>query len=183
MQAPDSPTENLPVPFESMARSVLAIVTEGKTVPAALRELGEPMSLSYFLRRLKKNPDLAREYDEARQSQAMSMADQVIDIADSERDSARARNMIDARKWLASKLDPRVFGDRIDLNIEQSVSIKSALEAAESRILRPMCDLANQRQPQVIDLEAEIIDGHSDNESARPERRDAGLNSLDDLLA
>lgn len=165
MQAPENTTENLPVPFESMARQVLAIVTEGKTVPAALRDLGEPMSLSYFLRKLKRSPDLAREYEEARQAQAMSMADQVIDIADSERDSARARNMIDARKWLASKLDPRVFGDRLELNIEQSVSIKSALQAAEARVLRPISDLRNVQEAQVIEYNDQITHEPADNES------------------
>ena len=184
MQATESATENLPVRFsESVAQQILDQIADGKILPRAIQSVGLSMTSSNFIRAVLRNPKLAQAYDEARVAQASALAEQALEVADTERDSARARNMIDVRKWLAAKLNPRQFGDRIDLNIEQSVSIKSALEAAESRILRPMSDLINQRQSQVIDLEAEIIDGRGDNESARPERRDAGLNSLDDLLA
>lgn len=174
------------VTFEDKARQVLDLIADGRTLPSALEKVGVQMLSSNFIRAVKSRPELAHEYDVARVSQAAALADQMLDIADTERDSARARNMIDVRKWMAAKLDPRQFGDRLDLNIEQAVSIRSALDAAETRVLRPMRDLAQIVDAQVIDSTGESLAKPSDNESASPaqvpQRRDAGANDLDALL-
>ena len=49
----------------------------------------------------------------AREKQADFYADEIITIADTEPDAAIARVRIDARKWTASKLRPKVYGDRV----------------------------------------------------------------------
>ena len=42
---------------------------------------------------------------------------------------------VDARKWIASKLKPRVYGDRIDMTVrDERISVIGALEAAQSRV-------------------------------------------------
>ena len=62
----------------------------------------------------------------ARERQADFMASQTVDIADdTTKDSgfagsvavARSRLRIDARKWLASKLAPKKYGDKIDATL------------------------------------------------------------------
>lgn len=55
-------------------------------------------------------------YARAREVQADVLADEIIEIADTEPDPNRARVMIDARKWLASKLRPKKYGDRVALD-------------------------------------------------------------------
>ena len=59
---------------------------------------------------------LGEQYARARQAQAEVIADEVVDIADSEEDPAKARVRIDARKWYAGKMKPKVYGDKIDVN-------------------------------------------------------------------
>src|SRR5262245_11654904 len=69
---------------------------------------------------LKINADFAFMYHQARQDQADTLADEIISIADSVwdcTDNARvnaARLAVDARKWVASKLKPKVYGDRVE---------------------------------------------------------------------
>jgi len=68
-------------------------------------------------------------YARAREVQADVLADEVIEIADTEPDPNRARVMIDARKWLASKLRPKKYGDRVELDhkVESNPGIQVTL--------------------------------------------------------
>lgn len=61
------------------------------------------------------------QYARAREEQADFYADQIIDIADEAKDANLARLQIDARKWKASKLQPKKYGDKIDLNHSGSI--------------------------------------------------------------
>jgi len=54
-------------------------------------------------------------YARAREDQADWHADEIVAIADTETDAAKARNRIDARKWKAAKLKPKVYGDRVNV--------------------------------------------------------------------
>ena len=65
---------------------------------------------------LDKNPEFAQMYAHARERQQEVFAAQVIAIADTERDTAKARNMMDARTWYAARVAPRKWGDRIEVD-------------------------------------------------------------------
>lgn len=70
------------------------------------------------------------QYARAREAQADAMADEILQIADDGQNDtyvdeegrprtdtdviARSRLRVDARRWLASKLKPKVYGDKID---------------------------------------------------------------------
>jgi hypothetical protein len=44
--------------------------------------------------------------------------------------------MVDARKWTAAKLRPKVYSERVDIEVGQhQISIRGALEAAQARLL------------------------------------------------
>jgi hypothetical protein len=46
------------------------------------------------------------------------------------------RLRVDVRKWAASKLKPKTYGERLDLSVSnEPISIISALEAAQRRVL------------------------------------------------
>lgn len=63
---------------------------------------------------MKADGELAQQYALARQLQADFYADEIIEIADNSTvPHERARLQIDARKWLASKLKPKAYGDKI----------------------------------------------------------------------
>lgn len=71
---------------------------------------------------LDKNPDFARLYAHARERQQEVFAAEVINIADTEKDSAKARNMMDARKWYAARVAPRKWGDRVEIDAKVEVT-------------------------------------------------------------
>jgi hypothetical protein len=44
---------------------------------------------------------------------------------------------VDARKWVASKLKPKTYGDRIDVAVtDNRISVMDALKEAKQRVLR-----------------------------------------------
>ena len=53
------------------------------------------------------------QYEEAVRLKAMKWADEVVDIADDNKDVNRDRLRVDTRKWLLSKVLPKVYGDKL----------------------------------------------------------------------
>lgn len=51
-------------------------------------------------------------------------AEEIVIIADSCTDPHKARLQIDARKWYASKLAPKKYGDKLDLNANHTGTIE-----------------------------------------------------------
>jgi len=90
-----------------------------------------------FRKRLNSDETFQARYARAKEDAADTLFDQVLSIADSQEgdviqvdgnDSVnhdninRARLRIDARKWLAGKLRPKVYGDKIDVNNKHDMS-------------------------------------------------------------
>jgi len=67
--------------------------------------------------------DLQNQYARAREQQADHYFEQVVEIADTEEDPQRARVMIDARKWVAGKMRPKIYGDRVDHNVGGGINV------------------------------------------------------------
>jgi hypothetical protein len=74
---------------------------------------------------LARVPEFAEQYAHARDSQADTLADEILDIADDGSNDymgddetyngdavARSKLRVDARKWIASKLKPKKYGDK-----------------------------------------------------------------------
>lgn len=62
--------------------------------------------------------EFQEQYARARRAQAEMYAEQVIEIADSVAEGAdvqRDRLRVDTRKWVACKLLPKVYGDKVDV--------------------------------------------------------------------
>ena len=145
--------------------NVIAHVLGGDTLKDALQKVG--ISQPYFHELLGSDKKSALAYARATELRADNLADEALQIADNEPDAAKARNQIQVRQWLASKLYAKRYGDRIDLNVTQTIDIGSTLAEARSRLL-PMRD-----QQQIIDVETRAIPSDSahgprDNESSAP---------------
>lgn len=74
-------------------------------------------------------------YADAQQQAADALAEEIIDIADTETDANRARVRVDSRKWLASKFLPRKYGEKLDLTVNQQIDLKGAIESGRARAL------------------------------------------------
>ena len=75
-----------------------------------------------------KTGTLSDQYARARETQADHYFDQVIEIADKAKD---ARLQVDARKWVAGKLRPKKYSDKIDLNLTGSMTVNIASDDAD----------------------------------------------------
>ena len=75
-------------------------------------------SIGTILRWVGENEDFQKQYARAREIQAETHADDIVSIADGPLmddsvKTARDRLRVDARKWVASKLLPKKYGDKI----------------------------------------------------------------------
>jgi hypothetical protein len=65
------------------------------------------------------------QYERSRNVGLDVVADDVIHIADNPGgDVAKARLRFDARRWYLSKLAPKRYGDRLDLNVDAKVEVR-----------------------------------------------------------
>lgn len=73
---------------------------------------------------LRKDEEFQADYARAREAQAEFYADEIVKIADDCTDAGKARLQMDARKWYASKLAPKRYGDKIDVNANVTGEVK-----------------------------------------------------------
>jgi hypothetical protein len=85
-----------------------------------------------FYRWISENEDLRHKYTCAREEQAEFLADQIIKISNGEGkdDTAfvgknfidRDRLKVEARKWIAAKLKPKKYGDKIEQETKLTIT-------------------------------------------------------------
>lgn len=73
---------------------------------------------------LREEPPFRLQYAQAREDQADHYADEIVEISDAAEDPAKARLQIDARKWVAAKLRPKKYGDKLDVGGDVGLSIR-----------------------------------------------------------
>lgn len=92
---------------------------------------------SAVLRWLRDKEDFRSQYAHAREEQADFWADEIIEISDApmsepfEVQQAKLRS--DNRKWIASKLKPKKYGDRVQNDVNLGDSTLEALMAGRQR--------------------------------------------------
>lgn len=57
--------------------------------------------------------------------------------SDETRHPGITRNMLETAKWTAAKRNPKTYGEKLDLQVTQSLDISDVLEAAAKRIALP----------------------------------------------
>jgi hypothetical protein len=78
---------------------------------------------------LTKHPEFSERYAHAREAQAETHADRIVEIADDETlDPNHKRIMVDARKWVASKLKPKRYGDKAEVEHKGDVGLTIVLK-------------------------------------------------------
>jgi hypothetical protein len=105
---------------QELAFLICERISEGESLRSICSTPDMPCKAIIF-KWLSDKPEFLDQYARAREEQAESMADEIVAIADSVEASdnvavQKARLQIDARKWVASKLKPKRYGDRLDLS-------------------------------------------------------------------
>lgn len=72
---------------------------------------------------IREKPEFEARYARAKEQSAENFADQLIEIADNCEDPNKARLQIETRKWIAAKLLPKRYGDKIDINKTVDIAI------------------------------------------------------------
>ena len=99
---------------DEKAKEICALLASGMSLIKICQRDDMPNRVTVY-RWLLNNSDFSDQYTRAREEQADFYADEITDIADTEEDPQKARVRIDARKWVASKLKPKKYGDRLDV--------------------------------------------------------------------
>lgn len=148
--------------MQENVRKIIEAISAGASLKHALT--CQDMTAGAFNHALSKDREAATAYIRAQEIRADLLADEIIDIADTEPDAQVARNRIDARKWIASKHHSKRYGDRIDVNVTQSIDISATLAEARGRV-RSISDQSKTIEAQAIDITNVSASRPSDCES------------------
>jgi len=107
-------------------------IAEGNSLTSYCKQPNTPSKVTVMRWLLNdKHDGFVNQYARAREAQAELFADQIIDIADGDEHDTiitedgiqknrevieRSRIKIDARKWVAAKLLPKKYGDKLEIN-------------------------------------------------------------------
>jgi hypothetical protein len=119
----------------------------GKSLSTAIKAEGMPSYHAVMLM-IKNSPEFRVMYEKAIENRADRLAEEILELADEQMPEGlegplasawvqQKRMQVDARKWVASKLKPKVYGDRIDVAVtDNRISVMDALKEAKQRVLR-----------------------------------------------
>lgn len=129
---------------EKIKAEIIDWIICGKSVRSYLQQEGKP-NYSTILDWLREDGEFATNYARAREEQADTFADELMAIADEMPPSddngktdaawiAWQKNRIEARKWIASKMKPKKYGDR--QQIDQNVTMTLTPEQVDERLAK-----------------------------------------------
>lgn len=119
---------------------ILSRIADGESVAQICKSKGMPTQSEVY-DWLNEEPEFAERYARAREQQAEKYAQEIREIADEEPPMVATqfsehvdsgwlqwqKNRIDARKWIASKLLPKKYGDKVELGGPDGGSIPVSL--------------------------------------------------------
>lgn len=152
--APAKRPVGAPTTYNTHIADVLCIrIAEGESLNKILKEPGMPAQSAVY-EWLLRHPEFTEKYTRAREEQAETHADAIVDIADEtpatnpvldsngeviavRMDSgyvAWQKQRIEARKWTAMKLKPKKYGDRLGVHGVEGAAPITTEETSSSRL-------------------------------------------------
>jgi hypothetical protein len=117
-------------------------IAQGQSLREISKDPDMPSQVSFF-KWVGNDEKLAKQYARAREAQADLIFDEILEIADDARNDymartedgedfqtlnhehvQRSRLRIDARKWMAGKLAPKKYGDKLEANLNHSGGVR-----------------------------------------------------------
>lgn len=137
---------------QDAAAEICRRLLEGESLRSICADDAMPGTSTVF-RWLENDEEFRKQYTLARQLQADLLFDEIHDIADdaskdwtdrTRKDGSvervvdteavlRSKLRVDARKWMAAKLLPKKYGDRLDVSVDDQTSFAAQIEAARRR--------------------------------------------------
>jgi hypothetical protein len=110
---------------------------------------------------LSDNPDFLSQFSRASQEGYDLLAEELLEIPDTYEDINRGRLKSDNIKWILARRAASKYGDKVTLDINQTVSIGAALSEALARVAVQ----GDDTKPQAIDITSEVIERDTDLKS------------------
>lgn len=113
-----------------LADEICRRLAEGESLNKICQTPDFPDESTIRLWALKNHEGFYPKYAQARELQAQKWADDCITIADTAEKADLARLQVDTRKWIVSKMLPKVYGDKVthegnpDAPINHSLTVK-----------------------------------------------------------
>ena len=116
---------------DKVAEQLCSGLTDGKSLRSLCLQDDMPDQTTVF-RWLadERYADFRKQYAGAREIQADAIFDECLDIADDGTDQhdgdhiARSRLRIDTRKWMAGKLAPKKYGEKLDIDVTGNITVQ-----------------------------------------------------------
>lgn len=129
---------------KDLGDKICLAIYHGSSLVRVCKEL--TVTYQYVFKWLAENQEFADNYARAREAQADYHADEIIEIADTEADSNKARVRIDARKWVAGKMKPKKYGDATMVKHADADGEKLTLKGILSEINGSTADLPRDEE-------------------------------------
>lgn len=101
---------------QELADRILAGMGDGLAIKTICEADGMPDRVTVW-RWLREYPDFSERFDQAQRERAQSLVDDMSRISDdASLDPNDKRIRVDTRKWLASKILPKLYGDKVQLS-------------------------------------------------------------------
>jgi len=136
---------------KKMADRICERLANGESLRSICEDKGIPTKTTVF-RWLKANEEFRDQYALAREAQADTLFDDILDIADDGRNDwmerrgeedagwqangeniRRSQVRIEARKWMAGKLRPKKYGEKIELEHGVTNEMSALMESLNGR--------------------------------------------------
>jgi transposase-like protein len=138
---------------DEKADEICARIAEGESVRTICRDENMPATETFY-RWLRKHESFRERYARAKEDQADALAEEILDISDDGTNDwmekrnqegevtgwqvngeavQRSKLRVDSRKWLAGKLKPKKYGDKIQQEISGDLSITDRILEARKR--------------------------------------------------
>ena len=125
---------------QEIANIICDRLSDGKSLKSICEMEDMPSKVTVY-NWLDSNKEFLNKYTRAKEDSSDALADDIQDIADKVLDGTyspnAARVAMDGKKWIAAKLKPKKYGDKLDVttNGESVISPYSSLNADELRKL------------------------------------------------
>ena len=148
-QTPKKKTGRPTLYNEQLAAEICTRIVKGESLRNICRDAGMPNIDTIYVW-LGKYPIFAEQYTRAREEQADTLADEIQALSDEAPPMVLGkygevidtgwlqwqRQRIDARKWVAAKLKPRKYGDRVAVAGDADNPLKSEVQVEAGELFQ-----------------------------------------------
>ena len=132
----------------TLATDILVRVAEGESIRAIVKDEDMP-AMSTIFKWLSDHQEFSEQYARAKDMAADAMAEDMLYIADTTsatRDEvAKAKLRVEARQWIAARLRPKKYGDR--LNVDETAEVTHKYESMDDEQLEAAIEAAKNKLP------------------------------------